>query len=190
MRSKTMTLFLEMLVRRQRRNYTTRKRKLYWNVLSLGAISNRWQEITGQPDSSSWLDKLGKHAVRKKWRTPFIQIINLPLEDVACLQKSGGIEDVFMFVNNPEEKRAVAQFLARKGADQDLLQTFFSPDVLANLPLDQNEQPEPARERGDRDGDQPPRPLVPDLNEIPPLVPDLNEVPPQEQDQAGDGGGE
>lgn len=68
-----------------------------------------------------------------------------------------------MFVNDPEEKRAVAKFLARKGIDKETLKTLFSPDVL---PLDLNEEPEPAREL------------------------DLNKSPPRELDEAGDGGGE
>jgi len=177
MRSKTMTLFLRMLVRRQRRNYTTKKRKLYWdNVLSLGSISNRWEEITGQPDSSSWLDKLRNYAVRNKWTTSSSDIQNFPLEHIARLQKDGKIKDVFMFVNDPEEKRAVAKFLAREGIDKDTLQTLFSQDVLANPPLDQNEEPEPARDW--------------DLNKSPRLELDLNKSPPRELDEAGDDGAE
>jgi hypothetical protein len=165
------------------RNYTSGKSKGYsWdNVVSLAYIANRWKEITGQPDSCYWLDELRIHVTNKKnnWTTPFTILKNYPIKHIAHMKKNDKIEDVFMFVNSPEEKRAIAKFLAREGIDSDTLETLF-PDVLENLPLDQNEQAEPARERGDRDRDQPPRPLVPDLNEI----------PPQEQDQAGDDGGE
>lgn len=167
-----------MLLHQQRRNYTTKKiKKLYWdNVLSLGSISNRWEEITGQPDSSSWLDKLRNYAVQNKWTTPSSGIQNLPLKYIAQLQKDRKIKDVFMFVNDPQEKRAVAKFLAREGIDKDTLQTLFSPDVLANLPLDQNEEPEPARDW--------------DLNKSPRLELDLNKSPPRELDEAGDDGAE
>jgi hypothetical protein len=163
-----MTLFLK-------KNYTPKSSKPYWpNVLSLLAISHRWQEITGKPDSSSWLSKLGRRAARNNWTTPFRQVKNLPLKDVAQLKKHGKIqiEDIFMFVTKKEEKRAVAQFLTREGIPEDTLSTLFSPEVLANL----NEEPEPARDL--------------DLNQRPPPELDLNQSPPPELDEAGDDGAE
>jgi len=155
------------------------KRKIeLWddNVVSLGSIYNHWQEITGKPDSSSWLEKLRNYAVRKEWTTAFSVMKNLPIEDIARLKERNKIEDVFMFVNDPGEKRAVAKFLAHKGVDKDTLKTLFSPDVLANPPLDQNEEPEPARDW--------------DLNKSPRLELDLNKSPPRELDEAGDDGAE
>lgn len=158
-----MALFQKMLVR----NYTPKNSKPYWpNVLSLLAISDRWEEITGKPDSSHWLYELGRCA--NNWTTPFSLVKNLSLKDVALLKKHGKIkiEDVFMFINDPEEKKALAKFLVREEIDKETLETLFSPE---DLPLDLNEEPEPVPAR--------------DFS--------LNKSPPRDlDDEAGDDGGE
>ena len=153
-----------------------KKLKLWFddpNAVCLGSIYNDWQTITGNAaEPRSWLNKLRNRA--KKWSTPFKVLTNLSIKDIARLQKRNKIGDVFMGLND-QEKRAVAKFLARKGTDNDTLETLFSPDILANPPLDQNEEPEPARERDF------------DLNQ---RLFDLNQNPPPELDEAGDDGGE
>lgn len=148
------------------------------NGTTLGSLYyNHWQEITGKPDSSSWLERLRKYVSygkREHWSTPFDTLVNLDLKHIAHLKKKGKIGDVFMFVDDPEEKRAVALFLAGKGIDKGSLETLFYPGVLQ---LDQNEEPEPARERDF------------DLNQRPRLELDLNQTPPAEQVEPDDGGG-
>ena len=101
-----MTLFLK-------RNYTPKSSKPYWpNVLSLLAISHRWQEITGKPDSSSWLSKLGRRAARNNWTTPFRQVKNLPLKDVAQLKKHGKIqiEDILCLLLRKKKNEPLPNF--------------------------------------------------------------------------------
>lgn len=173
-----MTLFLKILVR----NYSPESGKAYWpGQLSLVEISNNWEDITGKPDSSNWLSKLSRRARAANWTTPFRLVRSMRLEDVAQLKKGGKfktITDVFMDVNDQEEKKALAKFLVDKKIDRETLETLFSPDVL---PLDQNEEPapepapEPARERDF------------DLNQMPF---DLSQTPSPELDEAGDDGGE
>jgi hypothetical protein len=181
------------------RNYTSGKSKGYsWdNEVSLASIANRWKEITGQPDSCYWLDELRIHVTNKKnnWTTPFTLLKNYPIKHIAHMKKNDKIKDVFMFVNSPEEKRAIAKFLAREGIDSDTLETLF-PDVLENLPLDQNEEPQPepilTRENIDPPNKKPRLDL--DLNkkparEKPARELDLNQTPPAEQVEPDDGGG-
>lgn len=146
---------------------------------TLGSLFNRWEEITGKPDNGKWLWNLKNHITYNKkdyWSTPFNILVNWDFNHIAKLKRDGKIGDVFMYVKDHEDKKAVALFLRRKGFEKDTLETLFSPEVL--LPLDQNEEPEPARERDF------------DLNKRPRLEQDLNQNPPQEVDEAGDDGGE
>lgn len=122
MRSKTkLMIFHKMLLRQQRRSYSP-KRKLGWEgVLSLRKISERWEEITGKPDSSSWLKQLKKRAMDENWTTTLDILNHYDLRYLAKLVKEKKIDNVFMFVNDPQERRALAQFLLREKIDLDTL---------------------------------------------------------------------
>lgn len=97
--------------------------------------------------------------------------------------------NIFQYAT-PEERREIAQFMARKGVDRDLLLTFFDrADLQLDTHVNEEPQPEPILTRENIDPPNKKPRLDLDLNKSPRLELDLNQTPPAEQVEPDDGGG-
>jgi hypothetical protein len=77
-----------------------------------------------------WTQRLARHALSQpSWVLGYREMRLFPLDYLAQAKRAGKIGDPFMFTTEGE-KRAIAKYLAREGAPQDILTTLFAPGIL------------------------------------------------------------
>ena len=125
------------------RNYCTSEKPL----ITLNDLVEQWKEITGRSPEGfiKGLKTLSKAQLNwTKARVTYTELKAYDLSHIAQIQREGRVPNIFDFAT-PEERRDIAQFLAREGVGSHLLDSFFTRDVLADARVFE----EPAREAED-----------------------------------------